>query len=325
MTVTVLLLIAGLALILAGANYLVDGASRIASRFGISDVVIGMTIVAIGTSAPEAVVSFLGTIKGSVGITVGNIVGSNICNILLILGLSCALVPLKITRDNLGKDLQFLTISSLVLIIICFDNQINQLLVDDDMSQNVISRGEGLVMLILFCIFLGYNFFTAKRKEESEQEKKEVVKKNIWLSLLMFFGGLAALIYGGNLLVDSATDIAKRLGVSDLVIASTIVAVGTSIPELATSVIAAVKKKGGLALGNVVGSNVFNTFLILGGCSVISPLQLSGINHSHFIFLLVSTLVLVLFSATRRRISRAEGILLLALYVLYVYSTITVG
>ena len=324
MTVTVLLLIAGLVMILSGANFLVEGASRIASRFGISDIVIGMTVVAIGTSAPEAVVSFFGAAKGSVGIAVGNIVGSNICNILLILGLTCAIVPLKITSDNLGKDLQFLTISSLVLIIICFDSQINQMVFDVDMSQNVISRGEGLVLLILFCIFLGYNFFTAKRLEET-QEQKEVVKRNIWLSILMFVAGLLVLIFGGNLLVESATKIARHLGVSDLVIASTIVAVGTSIPELATSVIAAVKKKGGLALGNVVGSNVFNTFLILGGCSVISPLQLSGINHSHFIFLLVSTLVLVLFSATRRRISRAEGMLLLALYVLYVYSTITVG
>ena len=324
MTVTVLLLIAGLVMILSGANFLVEGASRIASRFGISDIVIGMTVVAIGTSAPEAVVSFFGAAKGSVGIAVGNIVGSNICNILLILGLTCAIVPLKITSDNLGKDLQFLTISSLILIIICFDSQINQMVFDVDMSQNVISRGEGLVLLILFCIFLGYNFFTAKRLEET-QEQKEVVKRNIWLSILMFVAGLLVLIFGGNLLVESATKIARHLGVSDLVIASTIVAVGTSIPELATSVIAAVKKKGGLALGNVVGSNVFNTFLILGGCSVISPLQLSGINHSHFIFLLVSTLVLVLFSATRRRISRAEGMLLLALYVLYVYSTITVG
>lgn len=324
MTVTVLLLIAGLVMILSGANFLVEGASRIASRFGISDIVIGMTVVAIGTSAPEAVVSFFGAAKGSVGIAVGNIVGSNICNILLILGLTCAIVPLKITSDNLGKDLQFLTISSLVLIIICFDSQINQMVFDVDMSQNVISRGEGLVLLILFCIFLGYNFFTAKRLEET-QEQKEVVKRNIWLSILMFVAGLLVLIFGGNLLVESATKIARHLGVSDLVIASTIVAVGTSIPELATSVIAAVKKKGGLALGNVVGSNVFNTFLILGGCSVISPLQLSGINHSHFIFLLVSTLVLVLFSATRKRISRSEGILLLALYVLYVYSTITVG
>ena len=324
MTVTVLLLIAGLVMILSGANFLVEGASRIASRFGISDIVIGMTVVAIGTSAPEAVVSFFGAAKGSVGIAVGNIVGSNICNILLILGLTCAIVPLKITSDNLGKDLQFLTISSLVLIIICFDSQINQMVFDVDMSQNVISRGEGLVLLILFCIFLGYNFFTAKRLEETEGQK-EVVKRNIWLSILMFVAGLLVLIFGGNLLVDNATIIAKHLGVSDLVIASTIVAVGTSIPELATSVIAAVKKKGGLALGNVVGSNVFNTFLILGGCSVISPLQLSGINHSHFIFLLVSTLVLVLFSATRKRISRAEGMLLLALYVLYVYSTITVG
>ncbi|MBR5908207.1 MAG: calcium/sodium antiporter [Bacteroidales bacterium] len=324
MTVTVLLLIAGLVMILSGANFLVEGASRIASRFGISDIVIGMTVVAIGTSAPEAVVSFFGAAKGSVGIAVGNIVGSNICNILLILGLTCAIVPLKITSDNLGKDLQFLTISSLVLIIICFDSQINQMVFDVDMSQNVISRGEGLVLLILFCIFLGYNFFTAKRLEET-QEQKEVVKRNIWLSILMFVAGLLVLIFGGNLLVESATKIARHLGVSDLVIASTIVAVGTSIPELATSVIAAVKKKGGLALGNVVGSNVFNTFLILGGCSVISPLQLSGINHSHFIFLLVSTLVLVLFSATRKRISRAEGMLLLALYVLYVYSTITVG
>lgn len=324
MTVTVLLLIAGLVMILSGANFLVEGASRIASRFGISDIVIGMTVVAIGTSAPEAVVSFFGAAKGSVGIAVGNIVGSNICNILLILGLTCAIVPLKITSDNLGKDLQFLTISSLVLIIICFDSQINQMVFDVDMSQNVISRGEGLVLLILFCIFLGYNFFTAKRLEETEGQK-EVVKRNIWLSILMFVAGLLVLIFGGNLLVESATKIARHLGVSDLVIASTIVAVGTSIPELATSVIAAVKKKGGLALGNVVGSNVFNTFLILGGCSVISPLQLSGINHSHFIFLLVSTLVLVLFSATRKRISRAEGMLLLALYVLYVYSTITVG
>ncbi len=329
MTIPILLLILGLAVIAAGAHFMVEGASRIASRFGISELVIGMTVVAIGTSAPELVVSLLGAIKGSVGIAVGNVVGSNICNLLLIIGLSTLIYPMAVSREIVNRDMQFMLLSTLALLVIAFDRQIDTLTIDDDMTSNFVSRSEGILLVFFFLIFIVYSVASAKRGERNvekitDPDEKPKKQYSLGLALVMVAGGLAGLIWGGNLLVDNATLIAKAKGVSDVVIGSTIVAIGTSLPELATSVVAAIRKKVGLALGNVVGSNIFNIFLILGGCATITPLPLASINHIHFVFLLLATLLLLLSARTSFKIRRAEGALLLAFYALYIVVNISV-
>ena len=330
MTSTILLIILGLAMIIAGANFLVVGSSRIATRFGISDIVIGMTIVAIGTSAPELVVSFLGAMKGSVGLSVGNILGSNICNILLIIGLSSIIYPMTVSRINVNRDMQFMLLSTVVLILVSLDTQIETLTIDDQMTGNVISRTEGIILLLFFLVFMFYSIASAKRhenaaKDEEKEEEKPVVKKNFLLSLVMFLGGLAVLIWGGNILVDNATVLARAQGVSDTLIGATIIAIGTSLPELAASVMAACRKKVGIAIGNVIGSNIFNVFLILGGCATVNPLPLASVNHVHFIFLLLATLLLLVSARTSFKIRRIEGLMLFALYILYIIVTISLA
>ncbi|MBQ2492103.1 MAG: calcium/sodium antiporter [Bacteroidales bacterium] len=330
MTVPILLIIAALILVAGGAHFLVEGSSRIASKFGISDMVIGMTIVAIGTSMPELVTSLLGALKGSAGIAVGNVVGSNICNILLIVGLSALIYPLSVSKENINRDMQFVLLSTIVLLVIAFDSQIDSLTIDDNMASNFISRSDGIILILFFIIFMFYSVISAKRKEGNENrantESSEEPKKNvnIPLALLMVAGGLGALIWGGQLLVDNAIIVAKHYGVSDVVIGSTIVAIGTSLPELAASVVAAIRKKVGMALGNIVGSNIFNVFLILGGSAVITPLQLESINHIHFVFLLLATLLLLLAARTSMKIRRIEGFLLLAFYALYITVNLSV-
>ena len=332
MTNTILLIILGLAMIIIGANFLVEGSSRIASRFGISDIVIGMTIVAIGTSAPEMVVSFLGAMKGSVGLSVGNILGSNICNILLIIGLSSIIYPMTVSRINVNRDMQFMLLSTVVLFIISLDAQIETLTIDDQMTGNVISRTEGLVLLLFFLVFMFYSVASAKRHESlgkgsdaNGEEEKPAVKKNFLISLVMFIGGLAVLIWGGNILVDNAATLARAKGVSDTLIGATIIAIGTSLPELAASVMAACRKKVGIAIGNVIGSNIFNVFLILGGCATVTPLPLASINHVHFIILLLATLLFLVSARTSFKIRRIEGLLLFALYILYIIVTISLA
>lgn len=331
MTVPILLIIAALILVAGGAHFLVEGSSRIASKFGISDMVIGMTIVAIGTSMPELVTSLLGALKGSAGIAVGNVVGSNICNILLIVGLSALIYPLSVSKENINRDMQFVLLSTIVLLVIAFDLQIDSLTIDDNMASNFISRSDGIILILFFIIFMFYSVISAKRKEGNENrantESSEEPKKkvNIPLALLMVAGGLGALIWGGQLLVDNAIIVAKHYGVSDVVIGSTIVAIGTSLPELAASVVAAIRKKVGLALGNVLGSNIFNIFLILGGCATITPLPLASINHIHFIFLLLATLLFLVSARTSFKIRRIEGAMFFALYILYIIVTISLA
>ena len=223
MTTTILLLILGLILVLGGAHFLVEGSSRIASRFNISDLVIGMTIVAIGTSAPELIVSFMGALKGNVGISVGNIIGSNICNLLLIVGLSALIYPLSVSKEIVNRDMQFMFLSTIVLLVISFDVQIDALTIDDEMSSNFISRSEGILLVLFFLIFLLYTIASAKRGERpvakiadesaaTENDEPAPPKYNFLLALVMVICGLAALIWGGNLLVEKATVIAKYAG-----------------------------------------------------------------------------------------------------------------
>ena len=298
----ILLFLVGLTLIVVGADLLVDGASSVARRFGISEFVIGLTIVGMGTSAPEMVVSFLGALKGNADIAVGNVIGSNIFNTLLVLGLTAVIMPIPITRDNRRRDIpvNFGVTALLALfgMVICGRNG------------RELSRWEGAVLIALF---IGYMVSSFKYDDGSAGGAAPEKRIRPLLAVLMIAGGLAALIGGGELFVDSATAIARRLGISDKFIAITILAGGTSMPELATCVVAAAKKKGQLALGNILGSNVFNILLILGGSALIHPLSFASMNAVDMGVLLLSAVLVFTgtFLFRRDSLDRGDGILLL--------------
>ena len=309
MFLAILLLLAGLLLIVFGADFLVDGASSVARKFGLSEFVIGLTIVGMGTSAPEMVVSFIGAVQGNANIAIGNVVGSNILNTLLILGLTALILPIGISPENRKRDIP--TNIFITVLLICLGLEATFF----GIGTNGLSRLDGGILL---CCFLIYMFlsFKGNHPDETEQEGKQF---STWLSLLMIVGGLAALIIGGNLFVDNATLLARSLGVSDKFIAITILAGGTSLPELATCLVAAIKKKGQLALGNIIGSNVFNLLLILGGSALISPLSFAGMTAVDLGVLLLSSLVLLTaaFVGRKDEIDRLDGAFFLALWIAY--------
>lgn len=319
--IDILLLIAGLALILVGANYLVDGASHIAKRAGLSDFIIGMTIVGIGTSTPEMVVSFASAIKGNADIAVGNVLGSNIFNTLMILGITALFSPIALTSNNIKKDIPFSLLAAFVLCVMGCSTIL------DGTAVNAISRVNGIMLLCLFGVFMAYTIFSSTSQggnnlpDESSGSKK---LPPLWLSIIMVLGGLCGLVFGGDMFVNSASAIARSLGVSDAVIAVTIVAGGTSMPELASCIVAALKKNTDQALGNVIGSNVSNIFLILGGSATIHPLVMNGINPLDLITLMVSALLVFLFAFTfkKKSIDRIEGAILICIYVAFVTLTL---
>ena len=309
----ILFLLGGMALILLGANGLTDGSSSVAKRFGISDLVIGLTIVAFGTSAPELMVSLVSSIKGSAQLAIGNVVGSNIFNILMIVGLTAVVMPIKVQKNTITNEIPLVLLSSLALVACASD------IVLDGGVGNVIGRGDGILLLLFFAIFMRYTFSIAKSSGEESGEQIKLMP--IWKSLLFIVLGLAGLIFGGQLFVDGASGIARSLGVSESFIGLTLVAGGTSLPELATSVVAAVKKKPGIAIGNVIGSNLFNIFLVLGASATVTPLPLGNIGISDMLMLVVSS---VLFWAAGwffkdKTITRVEGAIMVALYVGYIW------
>lgn len=318
----ILLLILGLGLILVGANYLIDGASAIAKRFGISDFIIGMTIVGIGTSTPEMVVSFISAAQGNADIAVGNIVGSNIFNILMILGVTAIILPLSLTGNNIKKDIPFALLAVFALIAAGADIML------DKAAANILSRTDGLLLLALFGVFMAYTIYSAQSGTEAVKQTDSSnngnVSKPVWIAALMVIGGLAGLVYGGDLFVASASSIAKMLGVSDAVIALTIMAGGTSLPELASCIAAALKKNSDLALGNVVGSNIANIFLILGGSAVIHPLNMNNMSVIDMGTLALATILLFItaFTFKKKTIDRAEGVIFILIYIGYVIFTI---
>ncbi|MCD8186655.1 MAG: calcium/sodium antiporter [Rikenellaceae bacterium] len=312
---TVFLLILGLAMILFGANYLTEGASDLAKRMRVSDFVVGLTVVAMGTSMPEFVVSFMSALQGKADLAVGNVVGSNLFNTLLILGVTALIAPLKYTRDNLKKDIPFGVLASVVLFVVASDTII------DRASFNVISRSEGLLMLGFFIIFLVYTIYSAQGPRKKASSKTPVqVKRKLWLSLTLVAGGLIGLVWGGNLFLDQAVRIAQHFGLSESVIAVTLLAGGTSLPELFASVVAAYKKKPGLALGNVIGSNIFNIFLVLGASATLTPLATGDIIPADMVALIVSSLLLFVCVYTFKRgaLDRTEGIIFILLFVGYI-------
>ena len=317
----ILLLIGGLILILLGANGLTDGAASVAKRFRIPPIVIGLTIVAFGTSAPELTVSVSSAIKGSADIAIGNVVGSNIFNTLMIVGCTALFAPIVITRNTLRKEIPLCILSSIVLLICANDVFL------DKAPENILNRVDGLLLLCFFLIFMGYTFAIASKPVTMEQqaehpvieEETEIKSLPWWQSILYIIGGLAALIYGGQLFVDGATGIARNLGVSESIIGLTLVAGGTSLPELATSIVAALKKNPEIAIGNVIGSNLFNIFFVLGCSASITPLRLSGITNFDLFTLVGSGILLWLFGLffAKRTITRIEGGIMILCYVAY--------
>ena len=308
----VVFLVGGLALILLGANGLTDGAAAVAKRFQISDLVIGLTIVAFGTSAPELVISVMSALSGSADMAIGNVVGSNLFNALAIIGVTAMVMPIKVGEGTLSKEIPLVVLASVVLAFMG-----NDMLLDNG-EANVISRIDGLVLLAFFMIFLRYTFAIA-RNGSKEAEGEEIKEMPMWKSVLFIVGGLAGLVYGGQLFVDGASGIAASLGVSESTIGLTIVAGGTSLPELATSVTAALKKNPGIAIGNVIGSNLFNIFLVLGCSATISPLPMGGINNIDISVLVGSAVLfwIVGWFFKKRTITRSEGALLTACYIAY--------
>ncbi len=315
MMLTLLLLIAGLALILAGANFLTDGAADLAKRMRVSDFIVGLTIVAMGTSMPEFVVSFLSALQGKADVAVGNVVGSNIFNGLLILGVTALILPLRYTRGMLKKDMWFAILAAAVLFVVASDTLIS------GSPVNEISRSEGLLMLGFFVVFILYTIYSAQGPRRMRATRAPVVvKRKLWLSLAMVAGGLAGLIFGGDLFLNNAIVLARSLGVSETVIAVTLLAGGTSLPELAASVVSALKKKPGMALGNVIGSNVFNIFFVLGAAASIFPLTTGGIVPGDLLMVFVASMLLFLCTYTFKKatLDRTEGVIFILLYVGYI-------
>lgn len=304
-----LLLLIGLALILAGANYLTDGASALAQRLRMPEFLIGLTVVAVGTSMPELIVSLLSAVEGKTEMAIGNIIGSNLFNGLVILG-CCALIrPIRYTRDNIRFDIPFgILAAALLLAAVALPAG----------EPAAIGRLEGLVLLLCYAAILRFTIRHAERPEASAATQPP---KAGWAIALLLLGGLAGLVFGGELFLDSATKIARQLGVSEAVISITLLAGGTSLPELASAVVALVKRKPALALGNVIGSNIANIFLILGLSSVIHPLSTGSLTRIDFGAVLLSAVLLWFtnFTFRRKAIDRPEGVLFLALYAGYLW------
>lgn len=313
MLVNVLILILGLALIMGGANFLTDGASSIARRFGITPMVVGLTVVAFGTSAPELVISCMAAAKGEAGLAIGNVVGSNIFTICAVVGIVALVSPIKVTRTILSNDIPLVILSSVVVLVM------GNIVALDGASENVFTRSSGIIMLLFFAIFLRYTLSVAKNSDSDESEAvvpKEVSRAK---SILMIVGGLAALLIGGELFVNGASGVARGLNVSDAIIGLTIVAAGTSLPELAASVVAALKGQTAMAIGSVVGSCLFNVFAVLGASAVIAPLPLGGITNVDLLVLLGASILFWIFGQVIRTriITRAEGAILTAIYIAY--------
>lgn len=312
MILDIVRLIGGLALILYGANWLTDGASAIARRLGVSDLVVGLTIVALGTSTPELVISVLAAVGGNAPMAVGNVVGSNIFNVLAIIGIVAIVKPIPICRSVMGEQLPWVLLTAAIVVATGFSPWL-------DGTPAAVSRVEGIILLLLLAMFMRRTLLSARENPDPEAGGSAGQRK-VWLACLMIAGGLGALIFGGDIFVDGASAIASLMGVSDAVIGLTIVAAGTSLPELATSVVAARKGSPDMAVGNVIGSCVLNIVLILGTTATITPLSFGGVGPLDMAVLGLSALLFWLTAryGGTRIITRLEGVLLFAVYVGYI-------
>lgn len=311
MVISILLIILGLGILILGAEGLVRGSASMAKKWGISSLVIGLTIVAFGTSTPELVVNMFSAVRGSTDIAIGNIVGSNICNILLILGISAIVYPLSVKKSTIAREIPFALLGMILVLTMGND------MFFDGTGFNAITRTDGFSLIAIFIIFMFYIFGLAKKGEVEEEE----VKIYSWpKSILFTITGLALLVLGGQLLVDNAIIVARLAGLSEALIGLTVVAVGTSLPELATSVVAAYHKHDDIAIGNIVGSNIFNVFWILGltGTMMQMPFN-SAVNIDVLVGIGATILLFVfMFVGTKRKLNRWQGLVMFLLYVSYI-------
>lgn len=308
---TYVLLLVGFALLIKGADYFVKGASQIAENLQVSPLLVGLTIVAFGTSSPEATVSITAALEDNAGVALGNVVGSNIFNITFVIGLTALIAPLKVETETIRKEIPFTLLAGIALLILMSDAVLQTA------STNIITRSDGFVLLLFFAVFL-YYIFEVARRDRSAQTVQETTEGKVWGKyIFLTILGLAAIIFGGDLVVGSASEIAVSFGMSTTLVGLTIVAVGTSLPELITSVTAALKKEGGIAIGNIIGSNIFNIFFVLGAASAVSPLAVDSKVFFDIILMIILTVVLLVFSRTSYTIGRKEGVTLAAAYILY--------
>lgn len=315
---SIVFLVLGLGGLVFGANLLVDGASALSRRFGVSPLVIGLTVVAFGTSAPELTVSLAAALGGAGDISYGNVVGSNIANILLILGLTALIQPLQVASSTVRYEIPMAIFASVAVAALGLDSLGIQ---GAGSAGDVLSRGDSLVLLGFFGVFLLYTLASARRDSSLREgaQAAPAVRGSLLLPILKVLGGLALLVVGGKLLVDGAVEIAQTLGVSQRIIGLTIVAVGTSMPELATSIAAALKGEQDIAVGNIVGSNIFNVFCILGIGGLITPLEIPGGSLVDSAVHLAASLILLIFAlgGGGRRLDRWEGGIMLAGFLGY--------
>lgn len=299
------LLIIGFVLLIKGADVFVEGSSSIATRFHIPSIIIGLTIVAMGTSLPECAVSVTASLSGNNALAVSNVVGSNIFNLMVVAGASALFIPIAVSKDTLKKEFPFSIICALLLGIFGF-------------MEMVLGRIDGVIFLILFFVYILYMIVSAKKAIDSYQESGEEIKIiPIWKSFLFIIGGAIAIKYGGDFVVESASFIASSFGMSQNLIGLTIVALGTSLPELVTSIVAARKGEVDMALGNVIGSNIFNILLVLGVASAISPITFIFENIIDILILIIFSFLVLYFGYTKHEINKKEGIIMLLFYSLY--------
>lgn len=356
MILNIFLLIIGFVLLIKGADILIDGSSSMAKKLGLSNLVIGLTIIAFGTSAPELIVSMLAAIKGNSDISMGNIIGSNIVNLLFILGATTLFAKIKVDSSIVKKQIPFSILAAVALFVL-----INSTLINGS-GVNGLTRTSGIILILFFCIFLYYTFSTAKKDDDLGKEIKsknkaksiitflvnlflkifkinkksddsfddnseEIKVRKNWISILMIIGGIVALFLGGRFIVNSATYIAASFGLSEALIGLTVVAIGTSLPELAASVIAAKKNQADMAVGNVIGSNIFNILWILGCSSIISPLAYNPAMNIDILFLIFTSFLLLplIYFGKKHHLTKIEGLILLSLYVVYLIFIIMRG
>lgn len=312
-TIVLILFFVGFLFLIKGADFLVDGASSIAKKYNISPIVIGLTIVAFGTSMPELVVNIFASLSGNSEIAIGNILGSNIANVLLILGISSLIYPLTAKRNTVIKEIPFSLLAALVLFFLANDKLI------DGESASVVSRSDGMILIAFFIIFMYYTIGLTKGDHAPDENEGDIKELSNQKSILFVLLGLTGLVIGGKWIVDGAVVLARMVGMSESVIGLTVVAIGTSLPELATSAVAAYKKQTDIAIGNVVGSNIFNIFWILGVSSIIHPLPFSSSSNIDILLTVFASLVMFLgmYIGKRHTLGYKEGIGMLIIYFSY--------
>lgn len=317
MVLSVILLLVGFVVLIYGADKLVEAASALAANFGIPNIVIGLTVVAFGTSAPELVVNVFAAVNNSPDMVLGNVLGSNIFNVLAILGISAFIYPLTVKSNTTWIEIPLSFLAALLVLIVASDRFL------DGVPNNIITKSEGIVLLLFFAVFLVYNIMVSKNPGQ-KPESLEIPEYSSGKSILWITIGLAGLVLGGKLIVDNAVSIATSFGIPERVIGLTIVSIGTSLPELATSIAAVKKKKLDIAIGNVVGSNIFNIFFILGISSTILPISIQEENFRDIWMNILAGLLLFVFIFTGkgRKLERWEGVVFLLLYTVYVTSLV---